>query len=173
MRNILILLLICFVAVEAGAKDKIKIASVQYPIVGNLTYPQFKEKVLSYIKKAKKQNVDLILFPEHVVLDMTPLESKKSEKDKLTDIANASSANYLGDLVKWAHQYNITIVGGSYARILLNGETANSSPVVAPSGLLGWQTKIFSTPWAKEVSMVPGTELQKFTLPGTENRHTQ
>ncbi|MCB0356783.1 MAG: hypothetical protein KDD40_07230 [Bdellovibrionales bacterium] len=142
---------------DVFAAAEITIASVQFPIEGNQSKKQFFNKLENYIQSAVAQKADLILFPEWITLDTWSLDSKKSDKEIVLEIANSLTPEYMSVLKKLSQKYRILIAGGSTAK-KIGTNVYNSAFVVYPNGKLIEHKKVYLTDWEIKNGISPGSQ---------------
>ena len=139
-------------------KKSLRVASVQFPIEGNKTEREFLEKVQNFIKEARAENAELVVFPELFSLDLWPIGSKLKDRKIVEDIAS-HTPSILSSFIKFSRQYELDLVAGSLP-VLENGELLNRSFYIKRSGEVTDQDKLTLTPWGKKVGFATGTKIK-------------
>ncbi|AXA34365.1 nitrilase-related carbon-nitrogen hydrolase [Francisella adeliensis] len=133
--------LVFALVVNLGFADSIKVSAVQM-LAHQQSFEEFKADVSRYVEDAKKQNADIVVFPEDNTLNLIyDLPWKKSSLLNLAKFYDAYKA-YLLNLAK---QEKITIVGGTIVRVI-DEKIYNTLIVALPNGEIIEHDKIYLTP---------------------------
>ena len=68
-------------ALEKAPLDPIRVAVVQYEIKANQNIESFFKKIENFVKKAARNQSDVVVFPEFITLDLWRLGSGLSQKE--------------------------------------------------------------------------------------------
>lgn len=126
------------------AQDHVKIAAVQFPELIHQTEGDFLKMMTDYIKKAKDQKVQIILFPELHTTNLLA-DSDNPTVETLDGLA-AFKDNYQAFLLKEAKKNNMIIVGGTTLSKKGN-KFYNTVQVALPNGQIKTMNKTLLTPW--------------------------
>lgn len=151
-------------ASEIGTKTlawarSLTVAAVQFPFHEALSIDSLLVLVERFIKDAKDQGAELVLFPEliaHCLIDFT--SSIPQPKQQLR-IASEFTPLYRNWLRTQAKEKNLAILGGTTPR-LSDAGLVNSALFALEDGQEFVQDKIFLTPTEKEWGWIAGTELK-------------
>lgn len=136
-----------------------RVAMVQYPIVGQLSYDQFINKVEGYIQQASENQANMIVFPEFNSADL--IDTNASTVKIVQDfeiIAQKYTDLYFQKLSELSEKYNMVIVGGSIPRKDAQ-HIRNTCPIAFPNSELVQQDKIYLTPTEKQWGWQNGSSL--------------
>jgi predicted amidohydrolase len=140
----------------------LKIAAVQYPVTGGLSFAQFSDKFESRIAAAARGGAQLVVFPELFSADLF------RGPDELADIARIvaeETPRLLAWLPELSRRHGVSVLAGSWPRETALG-IVNTAPLAFPDGRVILQDKLFLTQaeW-KDWHWVPGTELKLIDAP--------
>lgn len=139
----------------------VRIAAVQFPVVGGVSENDFLNKVEAFIVQAKTGGAKLVIFPELITADVIPRKSELSEAEHMKIIAKELTPKYEKWLLEQAKKHSIQIMGGSSTREE-KGQYFNTAIFVTPEGRLLRQDKLFYTPGEKKWGLTPGSTLKVF-----------
>jgi predicted amidohydrolase len=150
---------------QSQTKSTLKVAAVQYPLAEGLKPHAFLAKVSSYIKEAKAQGSELVVFPELVSTELVDWYSKQAtDVEQLRQIATEFTPQYIEWLKQQAQTNGIAILGGSTPRLRGN-DVVNTAVLALADGRVMLQDKLFLTPDEKQWGWVSGDTLNVFDTP--------
>lgn len=144
---------------------KLRVASVQYKIEGNHSLESLVAKIQNQLEDAKKQNVELIVYPEQMIFDTWPLNSDLSDAKISQQIMDKYSLPFLQKAKELSKRYNISILLGSQPRLTSKNKIRNTAYLILPSGQTYTQDKVFLTAWERRVGWEDGEKIQAFDTP--------
>lgn len=139
----------------------VRIAAVQFPVVGGVSENEFLNKVDAFLVQAKAGGAKLVIFPELITADTVPRKSELSEAEHMKIIAKEFTPKYEKWLLAQAKKYDLQIMGGSSTREE-KGQFFNTAFFATPQGKLLRQDKLFYTPGEKKWGLTPGSALKVF-----------
>lgn len=140
--------------------SQLKVAAVQYPLDEGLQPAAFFTKMTSYIREAKNEGAELIVFPELITTEL--VDWSKPERPQLTEIARSFAPEFESFLKSEAQ--HISILGGTTPRAIKN-QIVNTAILVLSGGQVFRQDKLFLTPDEKEWGWSGGTTLNVIESP--------
>ncbi|OQW46938.1 MAG: hypothetical protein A4S09_03255 [Proteobacteria bacterium SG_bin7] len=140
-----------------------KIAAVQFEITGNKKYPDFIAQFESHIIEAKKNNAELVLFPELITVDLMP-HVEGQETEILKSIADSVTPKFFSRVQELAKKHEVAILGGTSPRFL-NNKIVNTAILAFADGKTIYQDKIFPTPDEVIWGWQGGSTLKVFNAP--------
>lgn len=148
---------------ESIEQQKLTVAAVQYRIEGNLTEKSALRKIERYLKEAKGNNADLVVFPELINLDRWPLGSSARDR-KIVKKLSQNAAFFVKDVSDLAKKYKMNIVFGSIT-VIDDNKIKNRSFFITDQGDYQWQDKLTFTPWGKKVGFKSGKKIEGIQTP--------
>ena len=140
---------------DGAGWSSIKVALVQYPVVGGLTLEELTRKVYKYVEASSTDEADLVVFPELFSLDL--LDWSIPETEQFEDIIAQIFPDFIAALEKMADSFELYILAGSVPA-MVNGKIRNRSYLIGPGHQSVFQEKMFLTPdeveWGWEASNV-------------------
>ncbi len=141
---------------------ELKVAAVQYPLAEGSTPAAFLAKVAQYIKDAKSNGSDLVVFPELITTEL--VDWHKADIPQLEAIAKDFTPKYIEFIEQQAKTQNIAILGGTTPRLTEDG-IVNTAILALPNGKTVLQDKLFLTPDEKVWGWEGGTKLNIVDAP--------
>lgn len=121
----------------------LRVALVQYELVGYLTVDQLFSKIKNFVLKASQDGAEVVLLPELITLDL--LDFTKPEVDQFDEIIDQLSPSFMIEMQHIVNELNIYLVAGS-TPVKVNGKIRNRSYLFGPHSAPVHQDKIFLTP---------------------------
>ncbi|MCD8539755.1 MAG: hypothetical protein LRY55_08295 [Leadbetterella sp.] len=125
-----------------------KIAAANYPIKYHESLSAWKSDVEGWFRELSGKAVDVALFPEYGSVELVSLLDKELQKDAFRQI-RAMEVFHEDFLVLYeglAREYGMIVVAPSYP-LKADEKIINRAYVFGPSGLAGYQDKLFMTPF--------------------------
>ena len=119
--------------------ENIKIATTQYALDEFANWQTYQDKIESFIKSAKEQQANIILFPEYAGLDLC--KSNNSLLDQFNHLQNLLD-QYIKLYQTLSKQYQIYIQPGSLPIKFSENLFHNRAYLFSPNGNYGYQNKI-------------------------------
>lgn len=125
-----------------------RIAAANYPVKYHESLPGWKAYVDGWFRELSGKEVDVAVFPEYGSVELVSLLSRELQQDAYAQIRameefHGAFLELYGDL---ARRYGMVVVAPSYP--VRSGEKMiNRAYVFGPSGLAGYQDKLFMTPF--------------------------
>lgn len=146
-----------------------RIAAANYPVKYHASLSEWEAHVDRWLNELKGKAIDIALFPEYGSLELVSLLSRELQQDAYAQIRAMEIFHdaFLNLYERLARTYGMTLVAPSYP--LRAGEKMiNRAYVFSPSGLAGYQDKLFMTPFESgEWGVSAGEpELTIFRTPG-------
>jgi predicted amidohydrolase len=127
---------------------KLTIATIQYGLVDIHTEEQFWDGLVSRIKEAAGQGVDLLIFPEYTTAHMLSLIPAMSYPEACCYLDSFTNA-YQDFFRFYSKETNMVILGGTHICKELNG-FVNKASLFFPDGRIEMQNKLHLTPEEKQ-----------------------
>src|SRR5690606_13460052 len=125
-----------------------KIAAANYPITYHASLADWEAHAERWLSELEA--VDIALFPEYGSLELVSLLDAAVQQDAQAQVKamQAFHGAFLHLYERLARKYRITVVAPSFP--LRTGEKMiNRAYVFSPQGLMGYQDKLFMTPFEK------------------------
>ncbi|MBX2951645.1 MAG: carbon-nitrogen hydrolase family protein [Leadbetterella sp.] len=125
-----------------------RIAAANYPVKYHESLPVWEAYVEGWLRELAGQEVDIAVFPEYGSVELVSLLSRELQQDAYAQIRAMEEFHgaFLELYSGLARRYGMTVVAPSYP--LRSGEKMiNRAYVFGPSGLAGYQDKLFMTPF--------------------------
>ena len=141
-----------------------RIAAAQYPIEGDRSFDQIRDKVVAHVAEAASAGASLIVFPELVALDAWPTTpAPADEAAAARRLAREITPPLIAAVRRLADEHGVAIVVGAPREV--GGAVRNSAVLAFPDGRSVVQDKLFLTPWEREVGWEAGDRLVVFETP--------
>lgn len=150
---------------EVRRTGRLEVAAVQFPITANQTRAQLLSSFENFVRTAKRQGAQLVMFPELFTLDMMTMPSQESEGDQVRRIAREIASPLFEKAQQLSRELDIAILSGSTPRVKPDGSVMNSAFIAFPDGRTLIQDKLFLTPDERDWGLTAGTEVQVFDAP--------
>jgi predicted amidohydrolase len=151
-------------SMNAKPLDKVSVAAVTFDIRGGQTAEQFIARFEDYVRQAKAENADLVVFPELFILDMLSSRSKQSDRAQLAKIAEQFTPKFFERAANLSREMGISILAGSSPR-MVEGEIYNTAALFFPNREPILQDKIFLTPDEVVWGWKGGNKVEVFEAP--------
>lgn len=128
-----------------------RIAAANYPLKYHSSLPEWEAWVDLWLSELAGKEVDVAVFPEYGSIELVSLLSQELQRDAYSQIRamdffhEAFQALY-GSL---ARKHNMIVVAPSYP-VRAGEKMINRAGVFSPAGRVGYQDKLFMTPFEKE-----------------------
>lgn len=143
---------------------KLKVAAVQYPLGEKKTALELLQKIKEYVVEAKKNDAELVVFPELVSAELIDWNEPVPINTQFHKIAQTFTPAYIEWLKQISSELNISILAGTTPR-LVNDQIVNSAILTLTDGKTYIQDKLFLTPDEKDWGWSPGKELRPINAP--------
>ena len=140
------LLILTLFITKFGFSQSINVSAVQI-YAHQQSKKQLEADISKYVKQAKINKADIIVFPEDNVLNL--VFDKPWNKEALIELSEFYG-DYKDYISKLAKQNNMIIVGGTTTRVV-NNKIYNTLIVGLPNGKTIEHDKIYLTPSEKKV----------------------
>lgn len=138
-------------------KSKLKVAAVQFPLKEKGNATQFFSLVSQFIRQAKENSADLVIFPELITTEL--IDWNLPIPNQMEKIADQFTPEYFKQLRVMAKEFDISILGGTSPR-RKDDQIVNTSALAVSNGDIFFQDKIFLTPDEKSWGWKTGDEVQ-------------
>lgn len=125
-----------------------RIAAANYPITYHQSLRDWENHVEKWIKELQTEEIDVAVFPEYGSVELVSLLSKELQADAYRQIRSMDHfiEPFKAVYANLAFKYNLIIVAPSYP-LPLDNKIINRVWVFSPKGLVGYQDKLFMTPF--------------------------
>ena len=126
-----------------------RVAASQFKFCHTDSFESFKSQIETTFEKCKKDNIDLLVFPEYFTAQLSGLiEDSKGDYDLFRKVAGFTEpvVELFSNL---AGKYKLYVVAGSVP-VIESEKLYNDSYFFAPSSKYGVQGKLHSTAWEKK-----------------------
>ena len=145
-----------------------RIAAANYPVKYHGSLPEWEAYVEGWFSELAGKEVDIALFPEYGSVELVSLLSPERQHDAYAQIRAMEEFHeaFLALYGGLARKYGMTVVAPSYP-VSMGKKIINRVYVFGPSGLAGYQDKLFMTPFeSREWGVSAGEpELTRFQTP--------
>lgn len=149
-------------------KMRWKFAAVQFPIDGGLTKAQFFAKFENYVREAKQNQADVVIFPELIVFDLVSRQAETNADygRELRTVAQDITPDFFDFVQQLTQNYSISILGGSSPTVRADGQIVNTAILTFADGSpRQLQNKNFLTPDEVEYGWVGDQGINTFNAP--------
>lgn len=122
--------------------DKFKVASAQYPLIPSATILDWRRHTDQWVLQAKKNQAQLLVFPEYASLELLSLLHKPnaSVAEQLHFMQTVSS-QFLEQFETLAKKHGMYILAPSFPEKIVDGVYVNRSYIFSPQGGRQFQEK--------------------------------
>lgn len=145
-------------------KDKVHIASAQYPIGQPETLAEWEQKIARWVAEGAASGAELLVFPEYAAIEQAAAFGPQVYNDlgatlrAVAELAGARVAFH----AELAKKHRVHILVGSGPVLKSDGHYVNAAQLVTPSGAIGEQEKIIMTPFERDWGISAGGPLRVF-----------
>lgn len=146
-----------------ASRDKIKIATSQYPIGEPKSLAEWEAKIERWVADGAATGAELLVFPEYAAIEQAAAfgpEVSGSLDKTLQAVAGETEAR-VALHVRLAAKHNVHILVGS-GPAEKPGGFVNAAQLVTPSGKVGVQEKLIMTPFERDWGISAGGPLRVF-----------
>jgi predicted amidohydrolase len=129
-----------------------KIAAAAYPIDWHNRWNDYVGKLRVWVRTAKEQGAELLVFPEYAAMEISSLGEEKIAGDlvRSVDAVNARLPDMDALHASLAREFGVHISAGSAPVRLDGGRVVNRVRIFAPDGSHGHQDKQIMTPFERD-----------------------
>lgn len=143
---------------------KAKIGLVQFPVEEGRSEEDFYKKCDFYFSEAKKQSLDMLIFPELTCLDIVDFEADLDNQWRY--LAESFSIKYFEYIQNFSKTADFSILAGS-TPIMENGRILNRTALYDRGQKLAVQDKVYMTPEEELIwNWTSATKLNVFNWKG-------
>lgn len=143
--------------------NSVKVGLVQYPIDTKNSFEKFLSKHEQILLSLKDKNLDLLVFPELVALDLVDFE--KSLPMQWQKISSEDHPRYIEFFKSYTQKTGTAVLTGSMPAIE-NGKIYNQCRLIHRGETVSIQNKVFLTPDEKEWKWNGGSQASCFQWQG-------
>jgi predicted amidohydrolase len=142
-----------------------KIAAAAYPIDWHNRWNDYVGKLRVWVRTAREQGADLLVFPEYAAMELASLAEEKNAGDLVRSVEAVNAR--LNDVdalhASLAREFEVHVCAGSAPVRLEGGRVVNRARLFAPDGSHGHQDKLIMTRFEREDWIIaPGDALHVF-----------
>jgi len=144
-----------------------KIAITQYEIEHLPNWQAYEDKILRLVERVKENEAELLTMSEYAGLELASWTEHtrwtEHKIDKQFAYINSLLPEYHQFYTTLAKQYQLYIQPGTLPVLAEDGHYRNRAYFFSPNGKIGYQDKIYLTPFEQETKLIrPGHQLQLF-----------